>query len=213
MTTLARNSSRRRQRAHGSSPLAAALADARVDRRGFLTFAAKGLAIAFTLPLVGRAAACAMQRATPKRLADAYVHIGTDGSITLSFGGAEMGQGSMSGLAQILAEELVRRLDQITVVQQELVDPVVSYFTGGSSAVRGATRRLRNAGAAARELLIAAAMAQNGDANRDNYTAQSAVVTHCPAERSGPTRRSSHSRGVDAGRPPTCGSPIPPSSA
>ena len=64
------------------------------------------------------------------------MRIGTDGSITLAFGGAEMGQGAKSGLAQILAEELIVDWGQIAVVQS-LVDPVVSYLTGGSSAVRG----------------------------------------------------------------------------
>ena len=108
------------------------------------------------------------------------MRIGTDGSITLAFGGAEMGQGAKSGLAQILAEELMVDWGQITVVQS-LVDPVVSYLTGGSSAVRGRYARLRDAGAAARELLIAAAMAAKGDTVRDNYKAASAKVTHIPS--------------------------------
>ena len=158
--------------------LATALAAPKTDRRGFLTFAIKGLAVAFVMPVVGRSAD--VQAATPPApgdLASAYVHIGTDGSITLSFGGAEMGQGSMSGLAQILAEELMVDWNQITV-QQATVDPIVSYFTGGSSAVSGRYTRLRTAGAAARELLIAAAMATTGDANRDHYAAKSGTVLY-----------------------------------
>ena len=150
-----------------------------VDRRGFLTFAIKGLAVACVLPVAGRIESVGAAP-TPQQLASAYVHIGTDGSITLSFGGAEMGQGAMSGLAQILAEELMVDWNQFTV-GQSLVDPVVSYFTGGSSAVRGRYDTLRNAGAAARELLIAAAMAAKGDSNRDHYAAASAKVTHLPS--------------------------------
>ena len=123
---------------HVQGFVAAALAERTVDRRGFLTLAGKGLAIAFTMPLVGRVAAVrAADGPTGEELANAYIHIGTDGSITLSFGGAEMGQGSKSGLAQILAEELGVDWPQVTLVRQELVDPVVSYFTGGSSAVAG----------------------------------------------------------------------------
>ena len=159
--------------------LTTALAEHKLDRRGFLTVAAKGLAIAFAMPLVGRSAAVQAAVPTQEALANAYIHIGSDGSITLSFGGAEMGQGSMSGLAQILAEELMADWNQITV-NQSLVDPVVSYFTGGSSAVSGRYLRLRNAGAAARELLIAAAMEFQGDTSRDNYTAMSAIVRHTP---------------------------------
>ena len=160
--------------------ITSALAAHKVDRRGFLTFGAKGLAVAFAMPLVGRSALVGAAGPTTEQLANAYIHIGSDGSITLSFGGAEMGQGSMSGLAQILAEELGADWPQITVTQA-LVDPVVSYFTGGGSAVSGRYARLRTAGAAARECLIAAAMASKGDTHRENYTAKSAVVTHTPS--------------------------------
>ena len=162
--------------------IATALAEHKINRRGFLTFAAKGLAVAFALPLVGRGAD--VQAATNRELASAYIHIGADGSITLSFGGAEMGQGSMSGLAQILSEELKVDWNQITVLQSA-VDPIVSYWTGGSSAVAGRYAPLRNAGAAARECLIAAAMARNepADTNRNNYAAKSAVVTHTSGRR------------------------------
>lgn len=156
-----------------------AITERKVDRRGFLTFAAKGLALAFVLPAAGRIGS-AVAAPTNQELASAYVRIGTDGSITLAFGGCEMGQGSMSGLAQILAEELLVDWGQITV-EQSLVHPIVSYLTGGSSAIRGRYMTLRNAGAAARELLIAAAMASQGDANRDHFTAASAQVTHTPS--------------------------------
>ncbi|MEO8752549.1 MAG: molybdopterin cofactor-binding domain-containing protein [Casimicrobiaceae bacterium] len=163
---------------HPAEAFLTALTDRKVDRRGFLTFAAKGLALAFALPVAGRIGSVV---ASPSPgLATAYIRIGTDGTITLAFGGAEMGQGSMSGLAQILAEELLVDWNQVTVVQS-LVDPVVSYLTGGSSAVRGRYATLRDAGAAARELLIAAAMGIKGDANRNNYTAAGAKVVHVPS--------------------------------
>lgn len=55
-----------------------------------------------------------------------------------------MGQGARSGLAQILAEERMVDWNQVTVVQS-LADPIVSYLTGGSSAVRGRFATLRNA--------------------------------------------------------------------
>ncbi len=164
---------------HPAESFLKTLADHRLDRRGFLTFAAKGLAVAFVLPMAGRIGNVAAA-ASPQQLASAYVRIGTDGSIALAFGGAEMGQGSMSGLAQILAEELMVDWNQIAV-EQSPVDPIVSYLTGGSSAVRGRYATLRNAGAAARELLVAAAMAAKGDSNRENFRAASAAVTHIPS--------------------------------
>ncbi|MGE5088448.1 MAG: molybdopterin cofactor-binding domain-containing protein, partial [Candidatus Levyibacteriota bacterium] len=150
-----------------------------MDRRGFLTLGAKGLVVAFAMPLVGRSAAvqAATTPPTPQQLANAYVHVGTDGSIILWFGGSEMGQGAMSGLAQILAEELMVDWNQVTV-KQAGVDPIVSYLTGGSSAVSRRYVTLRNAAAAARELLIAAAMTKTGDSNRDHYAAKSATVVY-----------------------------------
>jgi CO/xanthine dehydrogenase Mo-binding subunit len=89
---------------------------------------------------------------------NAYVRIGTDNRITILFGGCEFGQGSMTGLAQIVAEELGAAWQQITVIQSDAsVDPVsgrgvsypividpctlkpvsIVYLTGGSSATRG----------------------------------------------------------------------------
>lgn len=156
-----------------------------MDRRGFLAFAAKGLAVAFALPLAGRSAVVGAAAPTPGSLAMAFVHVGSDGVITLQYGGSEMGQGTMSGLPQILAEELGVDWSQITI-RQALVDPVVTYFTGGSSAVSGRYATLRTAGAAAREMLIAAAMQLRGDATRDNYSARSAIVTHVPSGTSWP---------------------------
>lgn len=145
-----------------------------IGRRGFLATAAGGLSLGFFMPPANRV----MQAASPiYEQLNAYVRVGTDGSIALAFGGAEMGQGAMSGLAQILAEELMVDWSQISV-QQALVDPVVSYITGGSSAVSNGYAPLRLAGATVRELLIAAAMVLQRDSKRANYSAASAVVTY-----------------------------------
>ena len=64
------------------------------------------------------------------------------------------------------------------------MDPNVSYGTGGSSGVSRRYTRLRQAGAAARELLIQAAMDQTLDYNRDTYRAQSANVIYIPTNTS-----------------------------
>ena len=122
-----------------------------LGRRGFLATALGGLSIAFTMPDVGRV--FGIQAATPptsQQLANAYINIGTDGTITLMFGGSEMGQGIKTGLAQILAEELMVDWNQVTV-RQSLVDPIVTYLTGGSNAVSGRYNNLRAAGAATRK--------------------------------------------------------------
>jgi len=144
-----------------------------MSRRGFLVSMAGGLALGFFLPggnrLVGAAAA--------QQQINSYVRVGTDGRIVLSFGGSEMGQGSMSGLAQILAEELMVDWSQV-IVEQSVADAGISYITGGSSAVSNNYGRLRTAGATARELLIAAAMTVTGDTTRSRYSAKTGVVTY-----------------------------------
>lgn len=143
-------------------------------RRNFLVSLAGGLSIAFFMPSGGRTVEAAA--ATPDVQLNAYIRIGTDGRITLLFGGAEMGQGSMSGLSQILAEELMVDWNQITI-QQSDANAAISYTTGGSSAVSRRYIPLRTAGATARELLIASAMLATGDTTRGNYVAKSGVVT------------------------------------
>ena len=149
-----------------------------IGRRGFLATALGGLSIAFALPDVGRIFGVkAAALPTPQQLSNAYINIGNDGSITLLFGGSEMGQGAKTGLAQILAEELMVDWNQVTV-EQSLVDSIVTYITGGSSAVSGRYATLRTAGAAARESLVAAAMVTTGDTARANYAAASGAVTY-----------------------------------
>jgi len=146
-----------------------------VSRRGFLVSMAGGLALGFFLPggsrLLGVAAAATEQQI------NSYVRVGTDGRVVLSFGGSEMGQGSMSGHAQIVAEEMNLEWNQV-IVEQSPANPAISYITGGSSAVSSNYGRLRTAGATARELLIAAAMLTTHDTTRGNYSAKGGVVTY-----------------------------------
>jgi isoquinoline 1-oxidoreductase beta subunit len=105
---------------------------------------------------------------------NAYIRIGTDNRVTILFGGCEFGQGSMTGLAQIIAEELMVDWNQVTVTPCDasvdatgrgvsyptVIDPCtgkavsIVYLTGGSSATRGRYNALRAAGATARSMLI-----------------------------------------------------------
>lgn len=145
------------------------------SRRGFLSVTARTLTVGFFLPAVGRFAETAMAQSPTEATINSWVRIAPDGTAILVFGGAEMGQGSMSGLAQIIAEELKVPWDKV-VVEQALATPGVSYTTGGSSAVRGRYTPLRNAGATARELLVAAAMLTTGDTTRAHYLAENGRV-------------------------------------
>ncbi len=151
-----------------------------LDRRQFL-----GTSAGFTLGLVlsGKAEA-----ATATQV-NAWLTIGTDGSITLASGASDMGQGSFSGLAQILCEDLMVDPAQVKVVPAapSLAAPApvgVAINTVGSSVTRSNFWRLRDAAAAAREMLVSAAMVELGDSARASYAVANGVVTHLPSGRS-----------------------------
>lgn len=151
-----------------------------VDRRQFLA-ATSGLTLG--LVLGGKAEAAAATAV------NAWLTIGTDGGITLASGASDMGQGSFSGLAQILCEDLMVDPTQVKVVPAapSMATPApvgVAINTVGSSVTRNNFWRLRDAGAIAREMLVSAAMVELGDGTRANYTVLNAVVTHVPTGRS-----------------------------
>jgi isoquinoline 1-oxidoreductase beta subunit len=125
-----------------------------LSRRGFLQ-SATGLVIGFRLAARDAAAA-----ATSTKL-NAFVHIGTDDFVTLFIHKAEMGQGTVTSLSMLLAEELECDWKK---VRTEF--PGVSREFGGmqgvfgSQSVRTSYDSLRRAGAAAREMLVQAAAQQ-----------------------------------------------------
>jgi isoquinoline 1-oxidoreductase beta subunit len=95
-----------------------------------------------------------------------FIRVTPDGKITLIVPNVEMGQGIYTGEAMLIAEELEVGLDQVEVItappNEELYrQPLLkSQTTGGSTSVRGAYVPLRQAGAAARTMLISAAAAR-----------------------------------------------------
>lgn len=118
---------------------------------------AGGLVVGYGIPGV-RALGGEAQSFTP----GAFVRIASDHSITVVCGKSEMGQGILTGFAQIVAEELDADWASVRV-EQAAVDPVHAnpgaplMATGGSTSVRMNWERLRRAGAAARFVLIEAA--------------------------------------------------------
>jgi isoquinoline 1-oxidoreductase beta subunit len=93
---------------------------------------------------------------------NAWISIGTDETITIEVGSAEMGQGVSTSLVQIVAEELQAKWSQVKFAFAP-ADPTFANFathqqlTGGSMSVRGYYDGLRAVGAAAREMLKSAA--------------------------------------------------------
>ncbi|MGI4876316.1 MAG: molybdopterin cofactor-binding domain-containing protein, partial [Janthinobacterium lividum] len=92
-----------------------------------------------------------------------FIRIARDGQVTLIIPNTEMGQGIYTGEAMLIAEELEVGLDQVIVMaappnEKLYAQPALkSQATGGSTSIRGSWTPLRQAGAAARTMLIAAA--------------------------------------------------------
>ena len=82
-----------------------------------------------------------------------FIIIATDGSISLINPRPDMGQGSTQAAPSLIAEELEVSLDKIKLIQSDGQSKYGSQMSGGSSTVRGLWTSLRQAGAAAREML------------------------------------------------------------
>ena len=127
----------------------------KVSRRNFLrtgAATASGLWLGFALP--GRAAAASNKL-------NAFVHVSTDDIVTLFIHKAEMGQGTVTSLSQLLAEELECDWKKIRT-EFPGVNREYGGMQGvfGSASVRTSYDSLRRAGAAAREMLVQAAAQQ-----------------------------------------------------
>lgn len=130
-------------------------------RRGFLAGSGAALVVGFTLPHAGRALAASPAAFTP----NAWLRITPDNRITVICGSSEMGQGVLTAIPQLMAEELDADWASVRVEQA----PANTAFnnpafgmqaTGGSTTVRGHWDVMRNAGATARAMLVAAAAEQ-----------------------------------------------------
>jgi isoquinoline 1-oxidoreductase subunit beta len=150
-----------------------------VNRREFLKVgAASGavLVIGFHLPARAFASAEDQEKKTPNPL-NAWVHVTPENRVILILGKSEMGQGAMTALPMILAEELCVDWKQVTVEQAPTDPKIYDHGTGGSGSVAGSWLPLRRAGAAAREMFITAA-AQHWNVSRDTCKAKDGGVLH-----------------------------------
>ena len=138
------------------------------NRRQFLkatTAATGGLTIGFTLPGGNRLAQAQAPQAPNLNVPNAFLKIAKDGSVTVQVKHLEFGQGVMTSLPMLVAEELAC---DWTKVRAELAPaaPVYAHttfgmqMTGGSSSVINSWVQLRTVGAMARTMLISAAANQ-----------------------------------------------------
>jgi len=149
-----------------------------LDRRAFLktgAAASTGLLIGFHLPAFASSAED-QEKKSPNPL-NAWVHITPDNHVSLILGKSEMGQGIMTALPMILAEELSLDWSKVKIEQAPTNPAIYDHGTGGSGSIAGSWLPLRRAGAAAREMLISAA-AQRWNVNRDTCVAKDGGVLH-----------------------------------
>jgi isoquinoline 1-oxidoreductase beta subunit len=156
-----------------------------INRRDFLVGSGvAGLALGFHIPFPDEAAA---QVAGPE--VNAWVVVKPDESVVIRVARSEMGQGTLTGLCQMVAEELECDWSK---VGYEFPTPGqnvarkrawADFFTAGSRGIRSSEQVVRKGGAAAREMLIAAA-AKEWKVPAADCKAANGVITHTSSGRS-----------------------------
>ena len=153
-----------------------------VSRRGFLgTSAGAGLVVAFHIPFATSAMAQGAAPATPE--VNAWVVVRPDETVVIRIGRVEMGQGTLTGLAQLVAEELDCNWAKVTTEYptpgQSLARKRVwgDFGTVGSRGVRQSEDYMRKGGAAAKMMLVQAA-ADGWKVAPDQCSVANGVITH-----------------------------------
>jgi len=149
------------------------------DRRGFLKTAAGGLLLGFHLSRGSKLSAAVSDNASGNvsdNKLNAWIHVGTDDYVTLFIHKAEMGQGTVTSLSMLLAEELECDWKKIRT-EFPGIDRAFGGNQGvvGSQSIRSSWQPLRQAGASAREMLIQAA-AQKWGVDKDQCRAENNAV-------------------------------------
>ena len=167
-----------------------------MDRRKFLKVGAAGsggLLLGFSLlgckkteETAGTATETTKATEAPAEPQDlnAWVRIDADGTVTLTVSETEMGQGVLTALPMILAEELDADWSKVRSVHAPADMARYGFqLTGGSTSVREGFEPLRKAGAAVREMLVAAA-AQTWGVEPGTCQAKEGTVVHAESGRS-----------------------------
>lgn len=134
------------------------------SRRDFLEtacVAAGGLIVGFVLPGRARSAATQADGGATGSAVNAFVRVGPDGVVSLIIPKSEMGQGVYTGYAQLIGEELEVdwrkvRVETAPVAPVYNIGEIPFQYTGGSDSILTGFTVMREAGAKARILLIAA---------------------------------------------------------
>jgi len=183
---------------------ASAKQKAGVSRRTFLKYgmtvgaaAGGGLLLGFSVPASakdGRRTGVAIGDAQPLPRAgvvepNAFIRIDRQGAVTLIMPKVEMGQGVYTAIPMLIAEELEVPLQSVALDHAPpnaklYGDPLLGggQITGGSTSIRYAWQPMREAGASARELLVASA-AQHWKVDAATCRAEQGAVVHVSSGR------------------------------
>jgi len=160
----------------------------KMNRRAFVIGTAAvgaGLAIGLDLPFGGPAV---VRAADGSPEIGAWVVVRPDDTVVIRIARSEMGQGSLTGLAQLVAEELECDWSKVTTEYPTPGQSVArkrvwgDFSTGGSRGIRSSQDYVRKGGATARVMLIQAA-ADAWKVPASECTAASSVITHTPTGR------------------------------
>src|SRR6202046_2705306 len=158
---------------------------AQFDRRAFVIGTAAvgaGLALGFDIPF----GPTVVRAADGSPEINAWVVIQPDDTVVIRIARSEMGQGTLTGLAQLVAEELECDWSKVTTEYPTPGQNVArkrvwgEYSTGGSRGIRTSTDYVRKGGATARIMLIQAA-ANEWKVPASECTAANSVITHTPS--------------------------------
>ncbi|TMH45966.1 MAG: xanthine dehydrogenase family protein molybdopterin-binding subunit, partial [Betaproteobacteria bacterium] len=158
-----------------------------LSRRKFIASSAAaggGLALGLKLPFIASAGAATAAGTE----VNAWVVVKPDSSCAIRIARSEMGQGTLTGLAQLVAEELECDWKKVATEHvfpgQNLARKRVwgDMATGGSRGIRGSQDYVRRGGAAARMMLMQAA-AEQWKVPVGELTVADGVITHAPSGR------------------------------
>lgn len=156
-----------------------------LSRRGFLAgtaVATGGLSLGFHIPFA------AAQTADLPEI-NAWVVIKPDDTIVIRVARVEMGQGTLTGLAQLVAEELDADWSKVTTEYPTPGQNVArkriwgDFQTAGSRGIRGSEDYVRKGGAAARLMLMQAA-ANEWNVPVAELTTDKGIISHAASKRS-----------------------------
>jgi isoquinoline 1-oxidoreductase beta subunit len=159
-----------------------------INRRNFLKVSATGGAVLFSVCIPGLRGAATLEAANGVFEPNVWVKISADDSTTITLSMLEMGQGVMTSMPMLVAEELDLDWNKVKTVwapaDSRYGNPNFggAQLTAGSNSVRGMWKLLREAGAGARSMLITAA-AQTWNVPENTCTTDKGEVIHAASNR------------------------------